>query len=201
MKIKPSLTLELDSHSADAGINTRIEAALDIMESFIELEKMGLIKDEIENFVETKVINKNNNIMITRGNEEFSITDKRVKVILPSMGELATRTMSATFRSAGINCEAMPIPTMNTLKLGRANTSCKECLPLILTTGTMVEYLINRPSEEITLFFMPHGAGPCRQGQYHIFQDNLIKKLKINNTAVFTLNDEKSYNEYKTKTM
>ena len=60
----------------------------------------------------------------------------------------------------------------------------------------MIEYLNNRPEEEITLFFMPHGAGPCRQGQYHIYQNNLIKKLKIKNAAVMTSDDEKSYNEF-----
>ena len=34
MKSKPSLTLELDQHTADAGIDTRIEAALDIITSY-----------------------------------------------------------------------------------------------------------------------------------------------------------------------
>ena len=57
METKPSLTLELDSHSADAGINTRIEAALDIIESYIELNKKGLIYDKEKN-ANTKVIYK-----------------------------------------------------------------------------------------------------------------------------------------------
>lgn len=37
MGTKPSLTLELDSHSADAGIDTRIEAFLDVVRSYIEI--------------------------------------------------------------------------------------------------------------------------------------------------------------------
>ncbi len=36
---KPSLTLELDSHVADAGLETRIEAFLDIIDRYRELEK------------------------------------------------------------------------------------------------------------------------------------------------------------------
>lgn len=115
------------------------------------------------------------------------------------MGELSTKALTAAFKTLGINCQELPVPDMETLKTGRANTTCKECLPMILTTGGMIEYLNNRPEEEITLFFMPHGAGPCRQGQYHIYQDNLIKKLKIKNAAVITSNDEKSYNEFGNK--
>ncbi len=37
MDRKPSLTLELDSHTADAGIDTRIEAFLDIVTAFRQL--------------------------------------------------------------------------------------------------------------------------------------------------------------------
>ncbi len=199
MKTKPSLTLELDSHSADAGINTRIEAALDIMESYLELYKKGLIKEQEEEFSQTKVISKNNKLIVKNNQEEIPLTDKRVKIIFSSMGELSTRALTAAFRTLGINCQELPVPTMDTLKTGRANTTCKECLPMILTTGGMIEYLNNRPEEEITLFFMPHGAGPCRQGQYHIYQENLIEKLKIKNAAVITSNDEKSYNEFGTK--
>ncbi|MEJ2420840.1 MAG: acyl-CoA dehydratase activase, partial [Acidobacteriota bacterium] len=36
---KPSLTLELDSHTADAGVDTRIEAFLDVVASYIETER------------------------------------------------------------------------------------------------------------------------------------------------------------------
>ncbi|MCX6164064.1 MAG: acyl-CoA dehydratase activase-related protein, partial [Ignavibacteriae bacterium] len=35
---KPSLTLELDSHSADVGIDTRIDAALDIIKNYLLLK-------------------------------------------------------------------------------------------------------------------------------------------------------------------
>jgi len=116
------------------------------------------------------------------------------------MGGLGTRAVAAAAKNLKMHAEAMPIPTMETLKTGRMHTTCKECLPFILTTGTMVEYLENRKNkDEITLFVMPHGSGPCRQGQYYVFQEELIKKLKIKNAAVLTLYDEKSYNEFGTK--
>ena len=39
MGAKPSLTLELDSHSADAGINTRIDAFIDIVRNYLRINK------------------------------------------------------------------------------------------------------------------------------------------------------------------
>ena len=36
---KPSLSLELDAHAADAGINTRVEAFLDIVRNYREIQK------------------------------------------------------------------------------------------------------------------------------------------------------------------
>lgn len=199
MGVKPSLTLELDSHSADAGIDTRIEAALDIIESYIHLASRGLMKEKTNDFTVPKVIYRNKSAFVKIKNKEIPLTDKRVTVILPSMGELSTKAVAAAFRAFGIKCKAMPPATMDILKLGRAHTTCKECLPLILTTGTMLDYLNKRKKNEMTLFFMPHGFGPCRQGQYHILQQNLIKKLKIKNAAVLTSNDENSYDTFSKK--
>ena len=39
MQTKPSLTLELDGHTADAGINTRLEAFLDIIKNYLHVQK------------------------------------------------------------------------------------------------------------------------------------------------------------------
>ena len=187
MGVKPSLTLELDSHTADAGVNTRIEAFLDIIDRFRELDKKGLISEKKQIFQPIEIINKKKDIYVLRDQEEISIKDSRVKVILPSMGKISSEALSAVFRSMGVVCEAMPVPTNHTLALGRSNTTCKECLPLILTTGTMIEYLFKRDPEEISLFFMPHSNGPCRQGQYHVLQHQLIGKLEIRNAGVMTL--------------
>jgi predicted CoA-substrate-specific enzyme activase len=196
MDTKPSLTLELDSHSADAGINTRIEAAIDIMESYLELNKKGLIKENHEHFEPARIITKNKKFFVENNNEIIPLTDKRIKLVFPSMGELGTKLIAAVAKNSGIEAQALPVPTMETLKIGRAHTTCKECLPMILTTGSMIEYLYNRSAEEITVFLMVKTSGPCRQGQYYIYQENLIKKLKIKNLAILTSYDEKSFSEF-----
>ncbi|MDP3284855.1 MAG: activase, partial [Desulfobacterales bacterium] len=113
---------------------------------------------------------------------------------LPSMGRLATESFSAVLRGKGYNVAAHPPADKAVLKLGRANTSCKECLPLILTTGTLLNYINNGKSkDEVLAYFMPTSSGPCRFGQYHIFMEDLITRLGIPDVAILSLTSENSY--------
>ncbi len=102
--------------------------------------------------------------------------------------------MGAVFRGLGFNGAAHPPSDEAILKLGRANTSCKECLPLILTTGTLLNYARNMKQEdEILVYFMPTGSGPCRFGQYYIFMEDLVSRLELPDVAMLSLTSENSY--------
>jgi hypothetical protein len=68
-------------------------------------------------------------------------TDPRVHLLFPSMGKLGAEALAAAFRSVGFNASALPPCDETTLKTGRTLTSCKECLPLILTTGALLTYI------------------------------------------------------------
>ena len=189
---KPSLTLELDSHSADAGINTRIEAAIDIIKSYRELNKENIIAEKRKDFIPLRI--KDSHTIIDSDGNEIFITDPSVKLIIPSMGRIGTELFSAAFRYVGINSAPLPVYSFDTLMIGRGNSTCKECLPLQLNAGSMIEYYNNRKDEnEKTLFFMAEGDGPCRLGQYHIFLEDLIIKREMRNIGVYTLSDEDSY--------
>lgn len=192
MGSKPSLTLELDSHSADAGINTRIEAALDIIKSYRELNSNNGF-DTIEKiFTPLKV--KDSFTLIDSDNSHISIKDKNIKLLIPSMGRISTEAFSAAFRYIGINAEPLPVADMTTLTAGRGVSTCKECLPLIINAGSIIQYIENRKDEnEKTLVFVSTGDGPCRLGQYFVFYNDLITKNNIENCAIYTLTDEDSY--------
>jgi predicted nucleotide-binding protein (sugar kinase/HSP70/actin superfamily) len=98
------------------------------------------------------------------------------------------------FQGKGFNARAYPPATEADLKTGRANTSCKECLPLILTTGTLLNYVRNeKKPEEVLVYFMAGGSGPCRFGQYSVFMENLIKRLELPDVALLTLSSENAY--------
>ena len=192
---KPSLTLELDSHTADAGLETRIEAFLDIVSAYRQLLAAKRILSAKRQFVPARtVLNNGTAKVVTSSGEELPLTDPRVTFLIPSMGRLSTEAGAAVFRSIGIRAKAHPPADEAILKLGRANTTCKECLPLILTTGTMLKYVGNgRRKDEVLVYFMATASGPCRFGQYYIYMEDLIKKLEIPNVALFSLTSENGY--------
>jgi predicted CoA-substrate-specific enzyme activase len=192
---KPSLTLELDSHTADAGLETRIEAFLDIVAAYRQLRAQKIISEKPESFQSARVQFGEGNVkVITSSGEMLPLNHPRVTLILPSMGRLGTEALGAVFRQSGVRAIPLPPADESILKIGRANTSCKECLPLILTTGSLLNYIRNknRP-DEVIVYFMATGSGPCRFGQYYIFMEDLLKRLKISDVAMFALSSEDSY--------
>ena len=192
---KPSLTLELDSHTADAGLETRIEAFIDIISAYRQLATKE-IKASNRRIFTPACTAMDNGIpkVVTSSGEFLPMTHPRVKLLIPSMGKLATESLAAIFRSIGFNAVVHPPSDEAILKLGRANTSCKECLPLILTTGTMLNYIFNeKKTDDVLAYFMLTGSGPCRFGQYRIFMEDLVKRLKIPDVAIFSLTSENSY--------
>jgi len=192
---KPSLTLELDSHTADAGLETRVEAFLDIVKAYRQLLAGRQIATGRKTFIPARtVLNNGTTSVVTSTGEVLPLTDPRVTVLLPSMGRYGSEAFAAILRGYGLNAIAHRPSDEAVLKLGRANTSCKECLPLILTTGTLLSYIRNgkRP-DEVLVYFFATGSGPCRFGQYYIFMEDLVKRLQIPNVALLTLTSENSY--------
>lgn len=191
MGSKPSLTLELDQHTADAGIDTRTEAALDIMNSYRQLG----ITPAVKRFRSAKVVNRGKEIKVISSNgREYSLKDPMVEIVLPSMGRYSTESVAAILRSMGINARALPVADKETLLEGRKNTTCKECLPYIITTGSFLQYIRQNPGRnKVTLFFMATGGGPCRLGQYCRALENVIEREQIPDAAVFTMTDENGY--------
>ncbi|MFH1102412.1 MAG: acyl-CoA dehydratase activase [Pseudomonadota bacterium] len=192
---KPSLTLELDNHTADAGLETRIEAFLDIVSAYRRLMKQQKRLQTPKAFIESRVMISNGIPMVsTSDGKTIPMTDPKVCMLFPSMGNLASESITAIFRGSGYHAKAHPPSDEAVLKIGRANTSCKECLPLILTTGTLLNYIRNeKKDDEILVYFMPTGSGPCRFGQYAVFMEDLIRRLKIPNVAVMSLTSDNSY--------
>lgn len=187
---KPSLTLELDSHTADAGIDTRIDAFIDVVKNYKSQEEK-----KNTNVIDVKALfDEKKKKVRTISGEYLSLKDPRIKILIPSMGHIGSRAMAAAFRYIGIDAEAMDAPAEEELQLGRANSTCKECLPLTLTVGSLLNYLKKGNEENrVYVYFMPEAPDPCRFGQYHVYTENLLKKMGIKNVALLTLSSGNSY--------
>ena len=200
MDHKPSLTLELDTHTADAGVDTRIEALLDIARRYRELERRGVTRKTAggNRPFRPAAIESHGGELVVRSSAQgvLRLTDPQVRVLLPSMGELNVQVLAAVLRRAGIDAVALSPPDVECLRTGRKHTSCKECLPLQLTTGSFLHYLRERRDKgEVTVFFMPGTDGPCRFGQYHVYLRHLIREQRLENAAVLSLSTASGYSE------
>jgi len=193
METKPFLILELDSHVADAGLETRIEAFLDVVRNYREIEKEGVGEVSKPAVRQAVYVGARKSVIDSRG-REFPLDHPRVHLVFPSMGHFLLRTASAVFRSLGIRATALPPADEEVLRLGRGNTSCKECLPLLLTVGTLLKYLEERKTkDELLVYFMPTASGPCRFGQYSPYISQLLTRRGIEDVALFSIQAEKSY--------
>ncbi len=192
MEDKPSLTLELDSHTADAGVNTRIEAFLDIVAKWRKIPREPVKRKP---FLQSRIdYKKDKPVLISSQNTTHTLYDPKVHVLFPSMGRVTSELVAASFRGIGIRASSVPVYDFEALKLGRANSSCKECLPLQLVTGGLMKYLKHRKSDdELCAYFMPTCGGNCRFTQYNVFLRKLIDKKQIQNVALLTLTNENGY--------
>ena len=202
MGTKPFLILEMDSHTADAGIDTRIEAFLDIIEGY--RSRLTDIREERYDNGLSFINNPGQEIHIKNSftGEKIPIKNNpRVKLLLSNMGRLSAELIGAAVRGLGINAQTMPVPDIHTLQMARNHASGKECLPSHLVLGSALKYLASDQyrKDEIYILFVPTTTGPCRTGQYFVFYENLFKDLRLENVVVFTLEADNSYNELGTE--
>jgi predicted CoA-substrate-specific enzyme activase len=189
---KPSLTLEIDAHTADAGIDTRIEAFLDVIKGYRGLKQRQVEQDD---FTPARMMLVNGQHVIETGDgRRYRLTDPNVHLLIPSMGETVAKCLAAAMRFAGIRATALDPPGPGELSLGKGLASCKECLPLILTVGSLVKYINDsRQDGEILVYFMPETDGPCRFGQYNVFMKNYIRKNRIPDVALLSPSSRDGY--------
>ncbi|MGI5828779.1 MAG: BadF/BadG/BcrA/BcrD ATPase family protein [Bradymonadia bacterium] len=174
MDAKPYCVIETDGHSGDAGTKTRVEAFLHCVKSY-EASQNEKIRDLAE---------------IERRNAPIKniIAEDRV-LLIPPMGDNA-RIIAAGFRGLGMRCETLPIPTRKTLAYGRRYTSGKECLPMHITLGSLLERVDESPDEEKLAFFMPRSNGPCRLGCYNLLDKIILERLGLTEKVkIWSLSD------------
>ena len=94
---KPSLTLELDSHTADAGLETRVEAFLDIVRAYRRLTsgRRAPAAAPASSAHARGAGRPRGAGHRPPSGENLPMTDPRVTVLIPSMGRLGTRGAGA----------------------------------------------------------------------------------------------------------
>lgn len=168
---KPFLTIEIDEHSADAGVITRCEAFIDTIRN---AKTRGTIK-----IVPTISISSNH-------------TNHR-RVYIPYMIDHGY-VLAAAMRAGGVDAEPLPESDQLTLEIGRRYTTGKECYPSIVTTGDIVKKTMAPDfNPDKAGFFMPSASGPCRFGQYNRLHRLILDELGLQNVPILVLDQTGGY--------
>jgi predicted CoA-substrate-specific enzyme activase len=186
MGSKPSLTLELDEHTADAGINTRVEAFLDIVRNYREIGPS--VASAGDSFLPAEIgFEKGRPVYIDSAGERFRLQDPRVALLIPSMGKLESHAFATANERFGIKAISLPVADQEALRLGRAATTGKECLPMQVTLGSLLKYLREekKPGDRLAVF-LPKSSAYCRFGQYHVLSKQVIRERRIADVAFFS---------------
>ncbi|NLO74168.1 MAG: CoA activase [candidate division WS1 bacterium] len=167
----PCLVIEVDEHSADAGMITRCEAFLDSLAA-----TRGHLRSPGRDF-HPLTLEKNSNRT----------------VFIPNMSSHAY-ALAAAFKACGVQAEPLPEPDDETLYWGRQYTSGKECFPCIVTTGDMVKYIKRGDFDrDRVAFFMGGSGGPCRFGQYNTLQRMVLDDLGYPDIPIYAPNQASSF--------
>lgn len=170
---KPYLELEIDEHSADAGMITRYEAFLDSLKG-------------------SKLVEKKKQKFFTPGVMKSSPLKDRT-LYFPYMCDGAY-AMAAASRSCGMKAEVLPMQDKVDLELGRKNTSARECFPMVCTTGNFLKKLYDPETDpKKSSFFMPDHNGPCRFGQYNKLQRIIFDKLGFEDAEIISPSNDTAY--------
>ena len=167
---KPCLVIEVDEHSADAGMITRCEAFMD------------------------SLTNANGKSADGRHFRPVSIEPGSHRtVLIPNMSAHAY-ALAGAFEACGMNAEVLPPPDEETLEWGRQFTTGKECFPCIVTTGDMVKFA-KQPDfdRDKYAFFMGGSGGPCRFGQYNALQRMVLDQLGYPDVPIYAPNQASSF--------
>ena len=194
---KPYLVLEIDSHSADAGIDTRIEAFLDIVESYRRAAPPARAHHSARRY---DIVPKREYVDLVdrQSGERIDIRDPRVTLVWPSMGDLSASAIDVASARQGMRSVHLPVADVQTTQLARDVASGKECIPALLVLGSVLAFFRRHPPNrpgEIFVVFVPSTLGPCRTGQYYVFYEKLFDQFGWENVVVFVGGSENSYRE------
>jgi len=161
---EPCYMMQIDEHTADAGMITRLEA-----------------------FADTAVAAPKGNVPFIRTTDDAVTSLDGKRLWIPYACESA-RVLAASMRAYGVNAEALPRSTDPGMNLARAAISEDVCLPAFMTTEDMLAR-INQPDfdPDREAFFQGNSGGPCRFGMYYALQRRILDKLGLQQVEMVTL--------------
>ena len=189
LKGKPYLQLEMDEHSADAGLVTRLEAFFDSVRARQEAGSGNPGRAGATGAARAGTVSAGT---VSGRTARRARQDART-LYFPYMADGAY-ALAAACRACGLKAEVLPPQDARDIELGRRHTSSRECFPMICTTGSFLRKLQEPGVDPSKVsFFMPDHDGPCRFGQYNPLQRIILDRLGFAETRIVHPSNEDSY--------
>lgn len=168
---EPCYIMQIDEHTADAGVITRIEAFADTAIEASQDEAFEIIRTD----------------------------DKSIKRLegrrlwIPYASESA-RVLAAVLQAYGIDAAPLPFSPDPGMNLARSAISEDVCLPAFVTTEDIL-YRIQQPDFDSNkeAFFQGNSDGPCRFGMYYMLQRRILDKLGLQHVDMVTLGSKSEH--------
>ena len=163
---RPSLILEFDEHTADAGLMTRLEAFLESAAG--QTRHRGAPVHRPRTFADKQPAGRT--------------------IFVPDVGP-PMRAYVAGFRAAGLESELLPESNLDSLKQGLVHSSGRECNPYSFLLGDLLK-LCQRPGLDPTraAFFTPGSDGPCLLSQYIPGMELVLQAQGLGDLLLFNPN-------------
>ena len=161
---EPCYVMQLDEHTAEAGIITRLEA-----------------------FLDTATRTKHQRFETIRSTEANMQDLSNRRLWIPLAHESST-VLAACFRAYGIDAQVLPPSPDPGLGLARTQIFEDVCLPMLMTTEDML-YRMQQPDFDAKseAFFQGNSNGPCRFGMYYALLRRTCDRLGYSDVEIATL--------------
>ena len=175
---RPSCFLEIDSHTAHAGIETRIGAFLDIIEASRQ-RRLVPLPAAPRPIAPARLEHDGTHAWIVTSNGRHLPLDapEVVHVSLADGPQFLSGILQGFYASFGWNSLFLPDTNAETLQYAKRVCSGRECLPFLAMVGKAVKHLETRPSGEVTVFHLFDQEGPCQNGAWHDAAPILFERL------------------------
>ncbi|WP_340110968.1 acyl-CoA dehydratase activase [Maribellus mangrovi] len=159
---KPYLVLQLDEYDSNVGYETRIEAA---------------IRSFQNHFQSTKKLTGNINLNSTYNSISNASELKGKNLLMPSLGEYASKLIEAHLRRTGIEAHTL-FDTEESIKKS-LNSNTGQCLPLNIIIQNAIDYIDKYKLDPTnTVLWMIESPVSCNLGMFINYMSKVLKERK-----------------------
>ncbi len=188
----PHLVIEVDDHSAEAGIVTRIEAFLDTIKQSKPTKRLDFSKG-----LETIVWRRKDFNNFFSPSYEFMKALEGRTLYVPYVSPGMTDVLAAAFKAADIDARVLPPQDARSDELGNKYAAGTECHPFLATLGGFLKLTEQSDFDpDGAAFFIFTNDCACRFSQYPLGYKIAMKRLGLESIPIFGPMFSTRYDEF-----